>query len=425
VLALDARIRAFFANDHEFFADDAEWDESKVHRGQPDNAGQFVSAGQAGAAEEPAERRKVAPGVTAGPITQTAAEEVRERIAKHHTGAPFRDPGERASTVFHKPDKPMAAYIDAIPGADREIEAAEQKADGAVDTNLPLDKGGFFNPKTGDYSPERKKVWAAIIDYWLSPDKIKAATPAAGEAPTLDFYGGRGGSGKSWFHRDPDSPGAGGGGVDLKHAIYINSDDIKENLGNYLDGKPHSFGSSIEWEGWRAAQFHEESSLVSKLIEGIARDKGLNVIFDGTMGSKSTLARIEDYKKAGYKTRGHYMFLPPEESIKRVISRFMGGNRDKEKTGEGPGGRFVPPHITFAGSMQNEKWFDDAVDAGLFDDWRVLDNRVARNEPPIPISGGGKYRKPEKTEDHTLRRAQDRAPMRQRPSWATDYEDWR
>ena len=133
------------------------------------------------------------------------------------------------------------------------------------------------------------------------------------------LLGGAGGSGKGWFTKP-------GGTVKSDNAIYLNSDDVKAALPGY--------------EGYNAALFHEESSVVHQLQEKLARDARLNVIIDGTMGKLSSLdKRIDEFKKAGYRVEGHFMRVTPETSAKRALERFVRGG------GAEGGGRFVPPEL--------------------------------------------------------------------------------
>jgi predicted ABC-type ATPase len=226
--------------------------------------------------------------------------------------------------------KAVDQVVASVPGAKEAIERARTK----------LASGVSSKPASGVYSPERQAVHKAIVDAMLSRDRVAAATPAKGEAPTLHLLGGAGGSGKSWFMRT--------GKVPIGSAIYINSDDVKAAL--------------PEYQGWNAALLHDESSDVTKAVEGAARGAGLNVILDGTMGNMKQLdQRVADYKKAGYQVDGHFMRVTPETSAKRALERFVRG---------GDTGRFVPPEMLLAHNATAN--FDKAK--GAMDGWEMYDN---------------------------------------------------
>jgi predicted ABC-type ATPase len=208
--------------------------------------------------------------------------------------------------------------------------------------------------KQGDnYDAERAKLHTKIYDHFLSPERVIAATPDNGEQPTLTMLGGRGGSGKSWFK---------GKVYDAEKAIVIDPDEIKAML--------------PEYEGWNAAQIHEESSDVMSMILGFARSLGLNVVLDATMKTgKTTLANAKEFQDAGYRLEAHYMHLPRQEAAKRAVQRFLGKTQ-----------RYVPVEVVL-GNTDNEKTFDQV--RAIADRWSFRDNNVAKGAEPILISEGG------------------------------------
>lgn len=189
----------------------------------------------------------------------------------------------------------------------------------------------------------------------LAPDRIKAATPPDGQAPTFIALGGRGGSGKSSLN---------GRVYDEERAIVLDADHIK--------------GMLPEYEGWNAHQVHEESSHVLESVLAMAKILGVNVVLDATMKTgKSIVDKVDDFKKAGFRTEAHYMHLPRQEAAKRAVGRFLNG---------GEKGRFVPPEVVL-GNTQNEQNFDSIkhkVDA-----WSFHDNSGAKEEGPKLIASKG------------------------------------
>lgn len=204
--------------------------------------------------------------------------------------------------------------------------------------------------KDGEWNDERKKLHIAIIDSILSDERIKAATPAEGDAPTFTVLGGRGGSGKSWFE---------GQVYDPEKAIVLDADHIK--------------GLLPEYEGWNAAQVHEESADIFDEITSLAAHMGLNVVHDATLKTtKSAIAKVKAFKDAGYRVEAHYMHLPRQEAAKRAVARFLGKTQ-----------RYVPVEVVLANTT-NETSFDAVKE--LADKWSFRDNNVAQGADPILIS---------------------------------------
>lgn len=204
--------------------------------------------------------------------------------------------------------------------------------------------------KGGKYDEERDKLHFKIISSILSPERIKAATPAEGDAPTFTILGGRGGSGKSWFE---------GNVYDPEKNIVLDADHIK--------------GMLPEYEGWNAAQVHEESGDIFDEITSMCARLGLNVVHDKTMKTaKSTLNDLNKFKELGYRVEAHYMHLPRQEAAKRAVARFLGKTQ-----------RYVPVEVVLS-NTSNEATFDEV--RKLADKWSFRDNNVPQGSDPILIS---------------------------------------
>ncbi len=204
--------------------------------------------------------------------------------------------------------------------------------------------------KGGTYDEERDKLHFKIISSILSPERIKAATPSEGDAPTFTVLGGRGGSGKSWFE---------GQVYDPEKNIVLDADHIK--------------GMLPEYEGWNAAQVHEESGDIFDEITSMCARLGLNVVHDKTMKTaKTTLNDLKQFKDMGYRTEAHYMHLPRQEAAKRAVSRFLGKTQ-----------RYVPVEVVLS-NTKNEATFDEVK--GQVDKWSFRDNNVPQGSEPVLIS---------------------------------------
>ena len=228
------------------------------------------------------------------------------------------------------------------------IEAAQKRLEGIEGTLAT-------NKKDGKWSAQREILHHKIMSELLSPDAVKNATPADGEAPKFIILGGRGGSGKSSFE---------GTVYDPKTSIVLDADHIK--------------GMIPEYEGWNSAVVHNESGEIFDNAVRLARELGLNVVLDKTMKTaKSAIADVQSFKDAGYRTEAHYMHLPRQEAAKRAVGRFLGG---------GEKGRYVPVDVVLSNTT-NEGAFDQVK--GMCDAWSFRDNNVKKGEQPILISQSG------------------------------------
>lgn len=233
------------------------------------------------------------------------------------------------------------------PDTKSKMEHVEKKVSAAGQT---IDR---YRNQDGSYAGFRgKKVHQAIINHFLSPEKIAAATPKEGGRPVFMILGGRGGSGKSWFK---------GKVYDPQTAIVLDADEIK--------------GMLPEYAGWNAAQVHEESGDLFDRITMEAARLGLNIVHDATMKTaKKAVDLVKQFKDKGYSVEAHYMHLPRQEAAKRAVGRFLHG---------GVTGRYVPPAVVL-GNTGNEASFDQVKP--LCDAWSFRDNNVEKGQEPKLIS---------------------------------------
>jgi predicted ABC-type ATPase len=280
--------------------------------------------------------------------------------------------GNHAHALFQQHDTGATAehVLAASPaGTAEKIAATEHALSQATPTDSPVSAGGFKNPD-GTWTAGRQSLHQDIllngytdgngnfVKGIFNAEAVAAATPPAGQQPTITFLGGRGGSGKSWL-TGPNGP------VDASHAILLNSDHIKEALPGYA--------------GWNAALYHEESTDILAHADKIVQAGGLNVIYDATMRSEGSSAqRVADFKNAGYKAEGYYMFTSPKEAATRAMQRFVRG---------GTSGRYVPINVIL-GSRTNEKTFDTVKPS--FSRWAVYDNNTPGGKPKLVAQSGTK-----------------------------------
>lgn len=250
------------------------------------------------------------------------------------------------------------AYVYSLLGEEgKETQSAVEKK--LNEQTHRMKKGDTMtrNMENGEWTAERKKLHQEIIGKILSPEKIKACKPKNGEKPKFVMFGGRGGSGKSWF-TDKKRAEAEGREVmfDSDKFLILDADAIKEQI--------------PEYEGWNAGEVHEESSYLMKEIKKHVMAAGLNVIIDGTMNynpKKPDKVKNEmlEAKEKGYSLEAHYMFTPIQKSCVNAMNRFKTKNGDYS-------GRLVPTDILL-GMQDNEKSFDSVKD--IVDDWSFRDNQ--------------------------------------------------
>jgi len=246
-----------------------------------------------------------------------------------------------------------------------EIRAKIKETDAAIKAIKKDTKEKYktiINPDgSREYTPEREEIHISIITELFK--NAEGKKPKNGEKPTFIILGGRGGSGKSQFEGEV---------YDKDKFLVLNSDLIKEML--------------PEYKGWNANEVHNESSYILDQAITKARTLGLNIVWDTTMSYlEGTLSFIEQFKKAGYNTEAHYMYLPRQKSAQRAIGRFLDPND----------GRYVPLNVLL-GMTQNEQNFDKIKD--VVDAWSFSDNDVKKGDSPTLIAKNGdmSYKKGDK-----------------------------
>jgi len=281
------------------------------------------------------------------PTETTPVEPVREEA-----------PASKRFRETYDPKITVDNVIDETPGARKAIKAVERKLKREISTDAQVEDGGHMVGT--DWSPTRKKLHKKIVNNIFTKkwdddlkrivdfDVVGAATPAAGESPTLTVLGGRAGAGKSFFTKPRGSTKA---LLDSKKNFVVDNDAIKDML--------------PEYKGWNAGHVHEEASeLVAQVLE-IAKERGMNVVLDATMrGKTGTSTFVKTFQKAGYKVDGYFMHTAPHTSTRRALDRFMKGGKK---------GRYVPLNYVLE-STTNEANFDALI--AQFRSWGVYDHNV-------------------------------------------------
>lgn len=279
---------------------------------------------------------------------------------KPHDGDPDSFNASQFSAQHDDPDASADSIIAGFGGdAKKRLDAARERLSGVTQTVDEHAPGGKWNEQRA--ALHRKLMFEGVeingkkVPGILAKERIEAATPPKGEAPTFIALGGRGGSGKSSLN---------GRVYEESKAIVLDADHIK--------------GMLPEYEGWNAHQVHEESSHVLETVMRMAKILRVNVVLDATMKTgKSIVDKVDDFKAAGFRTEAHYMHLPRQEAAKRAIGRYLNG---------GEKGRYVPPEVVL-GNTKNEENFDTIK--GKVDAWSFHDNSGEKGSGPKLIAQKG------------------------------------
>jgi predicted ABC-type ATPase len=213
------------------------------------------------------------------------------------------------------------------------------------------------------WTEERDRLHDAIIE-----DLYAKVANVPCDAKAI-MAGGLGGAGKTTVLTEQ-------AGIDLSQYLMINPDDMKEQMAYHgmipeIDGLSPMEASDL---------VHEESSYLANQLAQRAYVDGKNLIWDITMSSeKSTVTRLNELSAAGYsRIDGLFVDIPIETSLSRIESRHREGH-DRYLAGDGLGGRYVPPEVTYdqqdpVWSSQNRKTFDAMKPR--FTDWSIYDNSI-------------------------------------------------
>ncbi len=217
----------------------------------------------------------------------------------------------------------------------------------------------------GFYRRERLLQQEDILDEFMA----KAAdVPQEGRAV---FSGGLGGAGKGTVLRSDLVD------FDVADFFTVDADAIKEamaargmmpTVAGFEDLSPMELSALV----------HEESSQIAARLAARLQATRTNMIYDVTMSSeRGVLSRLELLKAAGYDdVEMVFVDIDVETSVTRALARWEEGLA-KWRSGEGFGGRYVPPDIIRShadevwGSV-NRKAFEAVK--GQADRWTLVNN---------------------------------------------------
>lgn len=208
----------------------------------------------------------------------------------------------------------------------------------------------------GNYTPQRKLLHDDIIS------KFMHGVQTGQSAPEVHFMGGGPAAGKS------SVIDAGQVALPDSH-VMIDPDQIKGELPDY------KIGNALRYQP-TAADAHEESSDVSKMLTATAANAKAHVVVDGTgdSGYKKMSDKVKAMKAQGYKAVANYVTVGTDEAWRRASAR-------AEKTG-----RKVPEHVVRNTHRAVSLIVPQAIQEGLFDEMNVYDTDVPQGTNPIKIA---------------------------------------
>lgn len=187
-------------------------------------------------------------------------------------------------------------------------------------------------------------------------DMISVGNPP----PSLVILGGGGGAGKSTIAAQLDLG---------KTEATINADDVKTRLPDYQ--KLAEVGDPTA-----AAYVHEESSVVAKKAQELARERGVGVVLDQVGSNPAKVAaQIQSYVDAGYEDiKAVYVTVPTQVALDRAESRAKRS------------GRAVPTEVLKAAHRDVSNGFEEIARNPALKSVELYDNRGSE---PVLIARGG------------------------------------
>ena len=162
-----------------------------------------------------------------------------------------------------------------------------------------------------------------------------------------------------------------------RQAVFVNADTCKEGLPEYR----RMSKSANDTDFFLGANFvHEESSIVSKMVEARAKSNGQNIVLDGTGDSKFTKlqSKVDGARASGYKVKAIYATVPTDMAVSRARARSLG-----------PEKRYVSDSLVRGIHADVSRVFPQAIAGGLFDSAVLLDTNVPKGFAPKVIGRWG------------------------------------
>lgn len=244
---------------------------------------------------------------------------------------------------------------------------------------------GKYITADGDFTPERKALHDKIVS-----DFLDGVAPVP--SPVQYMNGGGPASGKGTMTRGDNARITGyppthivddnGNFVrtDEPGGVIIDPDQLKLSLPEGRESvQRRKAGEELDvaHQEW-AANLHEESSYLAKRLHQAALDRGVNLILDGVNDTSvdKVRSKVDQAHEHGYSVEANYIYLDPEEGLKRAAARAARS------------GRNVPSEVVLD-TYENIPEVFDGVKTGVFDKIRLFDNNVSGQPGRLIAEGSG------------------------------------
>ena len=144
----------------------------------------------------------------------------------------------------------------------------------------------------------------------------------------------------------------------------IDNDEAKKQIPQYNNG-------------WGACVVHEEAKYIERVVFRKTLQDGDNIIIPKVGGDAQNL--IDNYitraKEYGYTINVHYVELPREKALGRMIRRYIDTGRYLEP-------KLIDKYVNNVDGNKIEKCYEELKSSGLINGWSKWDNDVAKGESP-------------------------------------------
>lgn len=294
--------------------------------------------------------------------------------AREHGLNEWPKPGEKAQELLGDNKDTQVKYRAQVPAKGQATiykPKRSQMHDKIIDTLLRERKPV---PRVKNGEPVLDENGNQIID--MEPDENGAyLTPPQGQPVTL-FMGGGTASGKSTALGMDDAKQ-----VVPDTAVHIDPDEIKSMIPEYEEMVKAG-------DKYAASGVHEESSDIAKRLLDTAREKGLNIVLDGTGDSGPAdgdhpakfAAKVEEAIAHGYEARMFYVNAPADEAVIRSVIRAQ------------KSGRWVPePEVRDQHQRVSARFLDSVrplIDSGKISHVQMWDTSGPPGEDPVKFAEG-------------------------------------